>query len=324
MKRFSATFTRGAVAGLVGAIALALWFLIIDTARSTPFSTPTFVARTLLGLENATAPSAVLLAMYTTFHFAVFILIGVAVTWALERSQIPPFFLLGIVLGFLLFDMIFYAGVMMTGTNVVSEIGWPAVLAGNLIAGTALMRWLWMTAPGEHKRLRDVLGEHRTIREGLIAGLLGAVAVMVWFLVLDVINRSMFFTPGALGSALFFGARSTAEVQITVETVLGYTGVHLVAFMGVGLIASALTEGARREPPLLLGMVLFFVTLEVMFIGLLAIIAAWLFDTIPWWTVVAGNLIAAAVMGGYLLYEHPELRENLMHDLEEELVQQDG
>jgi hypothetical protein len=90
--------------------------------------------------------------------------------------------------------------------------------------------------------------------------------------------------------------------------------------MVVGLIASAMVEAARREPPVLLGMVLFFVTLEVLFIGLLAIVATWLLDSIQWWMVVVGNLIAAAVMGGYLLHAHPELRENLAHDLEEELV----
>ncbi len=317
--KWSGSVSRGAVAGLVGAAALALWFLAIDLARATPFYTPTFVASALLNLHGA-QPGAVLLAMYTAFHFTVFILVGIAVSWTLDRAHIPPYFLLGLVLGFLLFDMIFYAGVIVTGTNVVRELGWPAVLAGNLIAGSVLMRYLYMTSPWPKARLRDALREHRTIREGLVAGLLGAVAVMVWFLVLDLVHGRMFFTPGALGSAIFFGARGVHEVQITLETVLGYTGLHVVAFLAVGLIASALTEAARREPPLLLGMVLFFVTLEVMFIGLLAIVAAWLLDAIQWWTIIVGNLIAALVMGGYLLHEHPELREHLSHDLEEELV----
>jgi hypothetical protein len=48
--------------------------------------------------------------------------------------------------------------------------------------------------------------------------------------------------------------------------------------------------------------------------------ATWLLDAMDWWTIVVGNLVAALVMGGYLLYEHPELRENLTHELEEEMV----
>jgi hypothetical protein len=172
--------------------------------------------------------------------------------------------------------------------------------------------------------LREVLAEHRTIREGLVSGLLGAAAVMLWFLVLDVVQGRPFFTPAALGSAVLLGARAVSEVVVSVPTIAGYTGIHVVAFLVAGLGASAMVEGARRQPPLLLGIVLFFVTLEVLFIGLMAILATWLLDTIPWWTIVVGNLIAAGVMGGYLLHEHPEIREHLTHDLEEELVSGEG
>ena len=319
MNRPSQSIIRGAVAGLVGAFALAAWFLVIDAIQSAPFATPTFVASTLLGLENA-QPTFALIAMYTALHFGVFVLIGAAVSWALDRAHLPAFMAFGLVLGFLFFDLIFYAGVMITGVNVVQAIGWPQVLAGNLIAGLALMGYLNVTGPETTVRIRDVLRENRTIREGLVAGLAGAVAVMVWFLIIDMVHGRMFFTPGALGSALFFGARGAAEVQTTFETVLGYTGIHVAAFMAAGLLAAALTEAARREPPLLLGLVLFFVTLEVLFIGLIAIMATWLLDAMDWWTIVVGNLVAALVMGGYLLFEHPELRENLTHELEEEMV----
>ena len=313
------TVPRGVIAGIIGATVLAVWFLIVDTVRHTPFYTPTFVASALLNLDGA-QPTGVLIAIYTLVHFAAFIVVGTVVAWLLEHATIPPVFLLGFVLGFLLFDLIFYAGVIMTGRNVVQQLGWPTVLAGNVIAGVAMMRYLYWASPGEHESIRDVLRAHRTIREGLIAGLLGAFAVMVWFLVIDVINSRSMFTPGALGSALFFGARGMAEIQITAETVLGYTGVHILSFMVVGLIASAMMEGARREPHLLLGMVLLFVVLEVLFLGLIAIVASWLLDAIQWWMIVGGNLVAGVVMGAFLLYEHPEVRENLTHDLEEELV----
>src|SRR3990170_4214173 len=110
--------------------------------------------------------------------------------------------------------------------------------------------------------------------------MIGAVAVMIWFLLLDLAQGRLLFTPGALGSALFFGARGIAEVQVTATTVLGYTGVHLAAFLTVGLIASALAEAASRQPAVLFGLVLFFVTLEAGFIGVIVIIAAWLLDAI--------------------------------------------
>lgn len=310
---------RGAIAGLAGAAAIAVWFLIIDAARGELFATPLFVASAILGLDNA-QPTAVLLGLYTVLHFAVFAAIGVAVAWVLDRVHLPAYMALGLILGFLLFDLIFYVGVIVTGANVVDALGWPQVLVGNLIAGFALMGYLNVTGPEKVVRVRDLLRDHRTTREGLVAGLAGAAAVMLWFLVLDFVRGQPLFTPSALGSALFYGARGVAEVQITAATVIGYTLIHVGAFMTAGLLMSAFTEAARRNPPLLLGLVLFFVTFEVLFIGLIAIMATWLLDAMDWWTIVIGNLIAAGVMGGYLLHEHPELAENLSHDLEEELV----
>lgn len=324
MRRAQGTLGRGMTAGFIAAAVLAFWFLLVDSIRGVPFETPMFVATTIGGLENGAARPFVL-TVYSVVHFCVFMLIGAAIAWILERIHIRPTLLTGLVVGFMLFDLIFYAGIVISGVNVIGALGWPEVLIGNLIAAIALVRYLRITGPAEDDvTMMDVLNEHRTIKEGLVAGLLGAAAVMLWFLVLDVVQDRVFFTPAALGSAIFLGARGIEDVVISTGTVAGYTGIHLVAFLLAGLGGSAMVEGARRQPPLLLGTILFFVTLEVLFIGLMAIAAEWLLDTIQWWTIVAGNLIAAGVMGGYLLFEHPELREHLTHDLEEELVSGEG
>jgi hypothetical protein len=165
---------------------------------------------------------------------------------------------------------------------------------------------------------RDVLREHRVIREGLIAGLIGAVIVAVWFLALDLTQGRVLFTPAALGSAILNGARSAAEIQVSVPMVLAYTGIHLAAFLGTGFIASALISEAEKDPPMLLGLVLLFVTFEVLFFGLIAIMASWLLDSIKWWTILVANLIAAAAMGAYLWHAHPNLQAVLSKPLEEE------
>ena len=38
------------------------------------------------------------------------------------------------------------------------------------------------------------------LREGVVAGLLGAASVAAWFFVLDVVNGRPFFTPAVLGA----------------------------------------------------------------------------------------------------------------------------
>ena len=44
--------------------------------------------------------------------------------------------------------------------------------------------------------------QHSIVREGLIAGILGATAVAVWFFVVDLISGRPLFTPRVLGEGL--------------------------------------------------------------------------------------------------------------------------
>src|SRR5262249_28177999 len=147
MDRPSQTLKRGAIAGILGGLALAVWFLVIDLIAHQPLRTPAFLASALMGRAEVQF-SAGLIAVYTVVHFLAFIIVGLVVTWLIERTETPPHFLLGLVLGFLLFDLVFYLGVIVTGVNVVRALGWPEVLTGNLVAGITLMGYLHLTGPG--------------------------------------------------------------------------------------------------------------------------------------------------------------------------------
>lgn len=298
--------TRGLIAGVVGATALALWFLIIDGLTGEPFRTPSFLARLLLG-GDAVELAAGQIAIYTLVHYAAFVAVGVAVSWLRERVEFVPGLLLGAVLGFLLFDLLFYGSVWLTGVNVVDYLGWPEVLAGNVIAGISIMIAINILSPST-VRWRDTLARHATVREGLVVGLIGAGAVAVWFLAMDGVAGRILFTPAALGSAIFHGATGIAEVRLDATTILGYTGLHIAAFLVTGLVAAAIVAFAEdRHPYVLLGAVLLFVTFETFFIGLLTILAQWLLEVIPWWSIAVANLVAAVAMGYYLWQRHPSL-----------------
>jgi hypothetical protein len=316
--RPGSNLARGAIAGLVAATALALWFLAIDAWQGEAFRTPMFLASSLLGLEAEAGLASV--AFYTVIHYLVFIVIGITAARFFDVLDARPGLLVGVVLGFLLFDFIFYAGVIISGTAIIEALGWPPVLIGSLIAGTTLAGTLAYLSDEPAVSWREVLREHRVVREALFSALIGAVAVALWFLVLDLVQGRPFFTPAALGSALLHGARSADAVVINVTTVLTYTGLHLAAFGLVGLLAAALADAAETQPPLLIGIALLFVTFEALFLGLLAIAAGWLLGALQPWTIIVANLIAAVAMGGYLLYEHPHLRDEATHDLEEDLA----
>lgn len=317
MRRPSSITTRGALAGCLAATVLAVWFLIIDTLQGEPFQTPAFLASVVAGLEQVRMTTG-LIVMYTALHYLVFLAVGVGIAWLLSRAEAVPGVLLGIVIGFLLFDLLFYGSVVATGVDVVRMLGWRNVLAGNILAGIALTVALRRTLPVPAVGWRELLRQHRIVREGLIAGLLGAATVALWFLLLDAAQGRIFFTPAALGSAIFYGAHSLEQVRIAAAPVLGYTVLHVAAFALAGLIAATLVTEAEHEPPLVLGLALLFVTFETLFIGLVAIVAGWLLDTLQWWTIAVGNVIAAAAMGIYLWREHPLLRRELReHPLEE-------
>lgn len=153
----------------------------------------------------------------------------------------------------------------------------------------------------------------------MVAGLLGAAAVAAWFFVVDMVLDRVLYTPAALGSALFHGINAPEGVEVSALTVLGYTGLHVVAFILAGLAFAALVGRAEKSPPLLLGLVLLFVTFETLLLGLVAIIAAWLLDVLAWWTIAVGNLLAAGVMAAYLWRSHPRLRSDVARADDESL-----
>jgi hypothetical protein len=162
-----------------------------------------------------------------------------------------------------------------------------------------------------------------SIGEGLLAGLIGAAVVALWFLVLDVVIGRLLFTPAALGSALFHGAEAAAAVRITPGTVLGYTVVHVAAFLLVGVVFTALVAQAERQTSLLMGVVLLFVVTLTLVVGLMAILASWVLAALTWWAISIGNLLAAGAMVAFLWKRHPALARRLP-EAEERGAAEDG
>lgn len=304
---------RGIFAGILAGSTVAVWFLVVDLVAAIPLRTPAFLASSTFGLDEfGFAPLPII--AYTLLHFAVFITLGLTLARFARglhpRAHLP----LGLVVGFFLFDLIFYGSLLISGVDVTEALGWPVVLFGNLLAGIVLMEYLRRSGPRPSPGWRALLRQHRTLRQGLSAGLLGASAVAASFLLIDLIFREALFTPAVLGSALLHGATSPAEVQFDAATILGYTTLHFIAFLGVGLCAATLVERAEDHPALILAIALLFITFEVLFLGLVAIVALWTLGTIGWWNILIGNAAATIVMAAYLARAHPSLWRLLRRD----------
>lgn len=157
---------------------------------------------------------------------------------------------------------------------------------------------------------------HRTVREGMLIGALGAGGVAVWFLLIDTVAGRPLFTPAALGAALFGTLEPGREVEIDPWVVTGYTLFHLLAFMVVGVLATWATHMAEREPVLLALFPVLFIVFEMGFYGWIAVLdQTELLQELTWYQVGGGNLVAALLMGVTLWRLHPSLAANLDHVL---------
>jgi hypothetical protein len=151
----------------------------------------------------------------------------------------------------------------------------------------------------------------RVLREGFVAGLIGAGSVAVWFLVVDVIAGRPFFTPAMLGSAVFWGVRDPTLVEVTFPAVIGYTLLHVVLFSLAGAVAAAFAALVEKFPTTLFLVIVFFAIFEVGFYIVVAVAAQPLLGALAWSNVAIANLIAALGMGYYLWTVHPSIREEL-------------
>ena len=160
-------------------------------------------------------------------------------------------------------------------------------------------------------------GSRSMLIDVVVTALIGAGIVALWFLAIDAIRGHPLFTPAALGSAMLLGARGEAQVEVSSLTVLGYTVLHMGAFLAVAWLAVRLFRAREQEPRALLAAVLLFVTMEVFVIGVVAILAGWLLDALSFWGLALATLVAAAGMGLYLLRRYPGARRGLHEGLEE-------
>jgi len=296
---------EGIIAGCIGAAIVAVWFLIYDAARGRILRTPALLgAATFQGVDDLrNVPiNAQLVVPYTMLHGVVFAMIGVLIAYLIVSAQSRPSGALVIFIALMCFEVFFLAVMTWLAHPVLGEVAWWAILVGNALAAVGMLIYFFV---GHRALGRALLGPWtRVAREGLIAGLAGAVAVAVWFLLYDLAAGVPFRTPALLGATVFHGLRDPSALVVTLPLVLQYTAVHGLVFILFGWAVAALLALADREPRLLFVVFMLFCCFEVFFIALIAVLAERLLEAIAWWTILAGNLVASVVMLGYFFRGH--------------------
>lgn len=150
---------------------------------------------------------------------------------------------------------------------------------------------------------------HSTFREGLVSGLIGAIAVAAWYFVIDAAAGRPFHTPNVLGK-IFFRGDVTPEVQTIVPAaVAAYTVVHVLMFVLAGLGLALLAHMASRDLGLRMGIWIGLVVSWSFFAGVTYTVVMLSGERLPLWTIILGSLLGAGVMAAYLWRRHPRLAE---------------
>jgi hypothetical protein len=163
---------------------------------------------------------------------------------------------------------------------------------------------------GPATAVEQASADTRVYTEGIVAGLIGATAIAIWFLVIDVVNGHPFYTPTVLNAAFLRGGEGLSapeSIPITLESVLGFTWMHYLVFVVLGFAAAKLLAVAEREPHVGFGIVLLFVVFQCGFFAACMLYAEPVLHALAWTAVLVGNLVAAGAMAAFFWRRHPGL-----------------
>lgn len=145
------------------------------------------------------------------------------------------------------------------------------------------------------------------LQNGLLAGVIGAFVVAVYFLVIDVLAGRPFATPSALGAVTFraepFDLTRTPELVL----IAGYTAIHGTVFIGIASIAAvlmlAVEDHVKSQAARFAGLVASLSIVSTLVFFLFARLFG--IDAFDGWRVFAANLLAACAMAVPLGRLHP-------------------
>jgi hypothetical protein len=152
---------------------------------------------------------------------------------------------------------------------------------------------------------------HSIPAEGTDVGIIGGLAVAVWFLVLDTIAGRPLLTPSLLGQVVLMGDPTPDTSSIIFAAILLYTAFHFIVFALLGMGLVAVVHWGTENSVVRYALLPIFLAFEVIFYGLLEVLSERTGELFPFWAVVSANTLAAVSMGLYLWIRHPAFRRSI-------------
>jgi hypothetical protein len=159
---------------------------------------------------------------------------------------------------------------------------------------------------------RHVAPPSTLVLDGLFTGMIGALIVALWFLVLDLAGGHAFYTPALLGTVLLHGGAAAASGPVIAPLeIAAYTAFHFLSFLIIGYLLSWLMTLFERFPIVFFVILVVFVCLQFAFFAVNVALGAQLLGHLRAWSVVGANVLAAFGMGFYQWKRHPGALEHV-------------
>jgi hypothetical protein len=135
---------EGLTTGIIGAVAVAGWFLIADLAQGRPLATPSVLGQVILYGRTAPVVTPVEFGpalAYTLLHVGAFVLFGIGVTELVHLAMTSPLARFGLMIVAVVFELFFF---LVTFTLFAGTVlfPWWSVLAANSLALLAMGYYL--------------------------------------------------------------------------------------------------------------------------------------------------------------------------------------
>ena len=148
------------------------------------------------------------------------------------------------------------------------------------------------------------------VGDGTMAGVIGASAIALLFLVVDTVRREALFTPSVLASALLRGSPPSEAAAVDLSMVAAYTVIHGAAFVAVGIVAAWVTALRRSSVATFTLAIALFGALELGFLFSCVAIEPGLLEAVGVAPATVGNLLSAIGMAAYLhRWPHDSIEE---------------
>jgi len=153
---------EGVYAGFIGATAIVVWFAIIDIVSGQPFHTPSILGAGLASVlgKPPMMPDTVgfHIFIYTLFHYAVFMVVGIIVVGIVHQSARTPAILAGTLIAFVAFELGAFGLTTLLTQSQLGGMAWYQIFIANLLGAGGMFWLMWRRHPSLKGDIDRALG----------------------------------------------------------------------------------------------------------------------------------------------------------------------